>query len=260
MNRSLQSVQTDFQNYVIGTDVNAPAIVQDIAAQFGMAPIARLKIYHDAYRIRMREALSEAYDKTHTYLGDEMFAELSAGYLRDYASHYRNLRWYGDCFADYLKHALPEHPVVAELAAFEWALGLAFDAADAPTLTSDDVRALDADAWEHIEFALQPSVQFLELQWNAPAIWLALDKNTTPPDAIAAAPLHWLVWRKDLQPHFRSLDAYEAQALQGLLGEQSFSSVCEEAANSAGEQDITPQIAGWLQTWLSEGVLAGIQR
>lgn len=263
MNRSLQQIQTDFQDYVMGRGGAQPAIAADIAQQFGLKADARLAIYYDGYRIRMREALSEAYDKTHSYLGDEMFAELSAGYLQDYASHYRNLRWYGDCFSDYLAQALPDHPVVAELAAFEWALGLAFDAADAALLNTEDVRLLTPEEWERIGFHLQPSVQFLQMRWNTSAIWLALDQDLTPPAASAAEQAgHWLIWRKQLQPHFRSQDEFEALALQGLRQGYSFSAVCgqavEQASNHSGEHDITPQIAGWLQSWLGEGVLAGI--
>lgn len=259
MNRSLKSIQADFQTYVLGAASRQPTILPEIAQQHGLQAIDRLAIYYDAYRIRLREALSEAFGKTHAYLGDDMFAELTAGYIQAHPSHYRNLRWYGGGFAYYLMQALPDHPIVAELAAFEWTLGLTFDAADAPLISADDIRSLGVDEWNQIGFHLQPSLQFLPMRWNTTAIWLALDQEQTPPDAVKSEKtVQWLVWRKDLQPHFRSLGQLEAQALQGLRHGLSFSAICAAASADSDAQDSTQQIAGWLQIWLGEGVLAEI--
>jgi hypothetical protein len=263
MSASLQTIQTNFQDYVLGAHKEQPAIAAAINDNFGLPADERLAIYYDAYRIRLAEALSEAFDKTHVYVGDETFDDLCRGYIDQYPSRYRNLRWFGDAFPAFVAQALPDYPVVAELTGFEWALGLAFDAADAPILDAAALQQLDAGDWEQIGFKLSPSVQLLHLHWNAPAIWLALGKEESeepPPDAVASATAcTWMVWRKDLQPHFRSLDAYEALALRGLAQGFSFSSVCAEAAESS-EQDITPHIAGWLHTWLTESVLSDINR
>ena len=258
MNRSLQAIQNDFQEYVLGLGGDQPAIAADIATPHGLPAQRRLAIYHDAYRLRLHDALSEAYDKTHRYVGDDLFAELSNGYIAAQPSRYRNLRWYGDGFSEFVAQALPDYPAVAELAAFEWALGLAFDAADAHVLNAEDLRDLDDDAWQEIGFDLQPSVQFLSMQSNAAAIWLALEQEQTPPDAtISTTATQWLVWRKNLQPHFRSLDPHEAQALQEIRRGECFSAVCENTAGNA-QQEITVQIAGWLQNWLGDAVLASV--
>jgi hypothetical protein len=252
---SLQRIQDAFQDYVLAGDREQPAIAALIDGRFGIPVCERLAIYYDAYRIRLKDALAEAFDKTYSYVGDETFAELCGGYIDRYPSPFRNLRWFGDQFADFAAESLPDYPMVAELAAFEWALGLAFDAEDALVLTLADLQRLDASAWESIGFALHPSVQLLPLQWNVPAIWLALGKEEAPPEAVAGeSACNWLVWRKELQPHFRSLNAFEAQALQGLAQGLSFSEVCAAAAEST-EEDITGQIAGWLHTWISESVL-----
>lgn len=260
MKRTLGDIQTDFQRYVLGQEGARSTLAGDIASQYGLDVESRLAIYYDAYRLRMGEALSETFDKTHAYVGDDMFAELSAGYLNAFPSANPNLRWYGDAFARYLVDALPVYPMVAELAAFEWALGLAFDAADAPVLTMAEVALIQADDWEHVGFYLQPSLQLVPMQWNVPAIWLALEQEQPVPEPVMSEKAQdWVVWRKDLQPHFRSLAQVEALALRGLQKGESFSGVCEAAAVSAGEHDITSQIAGWLQTWVSEAVLAGIR-
>ncbi len=260
MKVSLQAIQANFQDYVLGPSKQQPAIAAIVADHFGLPAGDRLAIYYDAYRIRLSEALSEAFNKTHGYVGDETFGDLCSAYIDKYPSRFRNLRWFGDAFPAFAAQSLPDYPVVAELAAFEWALGLAFDAADAPVLTVEEVQQLDAGDWEQVGFVLPPSLQMLSLHWNVPGIWLALEKEEAPPEAVySEEACTWLVWRKDLQAHFRSLDAYESLALRGLAKGHSFSRVCAEAADLS-EHDITPQIAGWLQVWLTESVLSGIKR
>jgi hypothetical protein len=252
-------MQTEFQDYVLGAQRASPRMEALIADQFGLPAAGRLAIYYDAYRLRLTEALSEAYGKTHAYIGDQLFNELGARYIAQHPSHYGNLRWFGGEFPTLVAQCLPEHPVVAELAAFEWALGLAFDAADTPVLQAQQLQTLSAEDWEQVGFELQASVQWLTLHGNAPAIWLALEGGADSPAAVGVEPAcTWLLWRRDLQPHFRSLDPAEALALQGLARGLCFSAVCAELAG-AYSADVTPQVAAWLSGWLSEAVLSGIR-
>lgn len=142
---SLQRIQSGFQDYVLGDGAVAPALGAAIRQQGGLAAQDRLAIYHNAYRVRMREALNEAFERTWTYTGDELFGELADAYLAGHTSTFSNLRWFGDRYSDFVRRQLPDHPFVAELAAFEWALGLAFDAPDveppdAATLPKVDPR------------------------------------------------------------------------------------------------------------------------
>lgn len=260
MTTSLRTIQAQFQDYVLGPADDAPAIADDIMQQVGLSAPERLAIYYNGYRLRLCETLSKAYDKTHAYVGDEMFEDLCLGYLARHPSHSPNLRWYGAQFAGYVAERLPDHRFVAELAAFEWQLSVAFDAEDVPVLGAEDVAAIAPEAWDSIGFSLQPSMHVLPMVSNAVAIWLALDKEETPPEpGVAEAPVDWLIWRKELQPHFRSVSALEAQALRGLGEGKSFSRVCEEAAEAANDDEIMTRIAGWLQIWLTEQILSEIR-
>jgi hypothetical protein len=249
----LDILQRDFQDYVLGNAAGAPAIAAEIADQYGLAPADRLAIYYNAYRIRMREALEEAFEHTWTYVGDDMFAELAAGYLAQHPSQQPNLRWFGDCFAQYTAQALPDYPFIGELAGLEWALGVAFDARDCESLSAADMAKVAPEAWGDLVFGLHPSAQFLEFDWNVVALWQALSKAQEPPDAQqSGAPVCWLVWRTDEQPHFRSLDAFEAHALKRVAQGLPFGEVC---AAAGGADDVTQRIAGCLQNWLAQGLL-----
>jgi hypothetical protein len=249
---AVAAIQSGFQDYVLH---GAPAIVGAVRGQQGVAAEERLAIYYRAYRARMREALCEAFEKTWTYAGDDMFDSLAASYLAAYPSGFRNLRWFGDQFASHAAQVLPDYPFVGELAAMEWTLGLAFDAPDALAYTMDELRDTRLDDWDGMRFGLHPSVGFLEMAWNTVAIWQALhDGSEPPPPEALDASRAWLVWRTAGQPHFRSLDAAEARALRALGDGNTFGEVCAEAG-----EDATTRMAGYLQNWLAHGLLRAPQ-
>jgi hypothetical protein len=252
---ALKTIQAGFEDYVLGKAGAAPAIAASITDQYGLDAGARLAIYYNAYRIRMREALAEAYDKTWTYVGDELFEQLALSYLAAHPSNFRNLRWFGGRFAAHAAQELADYPWIADLAALEWALGVAFDAPDADTASAASLREVAPDDWAGLSFGLHPSVQLVPMRWNAAAIWQALHDDAEPPDAAASErPVTWLVWRAGLQPHFRSLDALEADALRHIGDGAVFGEVCETAAADGGA-DLTLRVAGCLQNWLAQGLL-----
>ncbi|WP_317202116.1 DNA-binding domain-containing protein [Janthinobacterium sp.] len=255
---ALQGLQNDFQDYVLGRGGAAPAIVAAVRGQFGPPAEARLAIYHRAYRSRMREALETAYERTWSYLGDAMFAELADSYLQAHPSTFRNLRWFGGAFAAHLAQELPEHPYIAELARFEWALGLAFDAADAAPLGAAELAGVAGADWAGLRFVLHPSAQLLAQRWNSVALWQALGAQGEPPEAAECA-AHWLVWRHAGQPHFRSLDALEADALRRVGRGAGFGAVCAAAEGGEGA-DVMARLAACLRAWLEQGVLTWPRR
>jgi hypothetical protein len=254
---TLRAIQADFQAYILSSDGDAQAaqlIGAHVYAQVGLSTDARLAIYHDAYRIRLREALCEAYDKTWTLIGDELFHDLAARYTASHPSTFRNLRWFGDRFAACCAQTLPDYPFVAELAELEWSLGLAFDAADATPASAASLAGVAPDAWGTLQFYLHPSVRVLEQHWNTAALWQALKDDVTPPASQALpAPLPTLVWRNGLRPHFRALDALEHAALAGIAAGDNFGAICEAAL--ATDAEAMPRMAGFLQSWLASGVL-----
>lgn len=253
-----QTLQADFQQFILGQR-DAGSMHKHLADTPGLERDARLDIYYQAYRLRLRDALSEAYSKTHAYLGDDMFYQACAAYIAAHPSHFRNLRWFGDKFATLLCTQFPDHPQVAELAQFEWALGYAFDAEDHPILGLPDLATVSD--WETVGLRTSSSLQFISMRWNSVAIWLALSEDQTPPEP-EPEPEHtelattWIVWRKQLQACFRSLSTEEAQALQGLSLGQRFADVCEQVAED--KPAIAQQIGGWLQTWLVDELLASV--
>jgi len=247
----IQTLQTAFQEFILGQR-DASSMHVHLAVAPGLGQDARLDIYYQAYRLRLRDALSDAYGKTHSYLGDDLFYQACATYIDAHPSTYRNLRWFGEQFASVLRQQFPEHPQVAELAQFEWALGRAFDAPDHAILKLTDLASISD--WESVCLRTSSSLQFIDMHWNSVAIWLALNEDHTPPEPVGTEhAVTWVVWRKQLQSHFRSLPWEEAEALRQLAQGQRFADVCERAAES--NPQIENDIGAWLQNWVVDEML-----
>ena len=167
------------------------------------------------------------------------------------------MRWVGDQMAQHLTNTIPQHPIAAELATFEWSLGLAFDAEDAPVLTIQDLAIIPTETWGELCFAIHPAMQLLDIEWNVIPIWQALDAETQP-----AVPIQnnepCLIWRCDLNSHYRSLDQQEFQAIQLIKAGGNFSALCEYLYITLAD-DATQQAAQYLAGWLEAGMISKIK-
>lgn len=249
----LRALQDGVQAYLLGG--GDPSAIR--AAVVDDAPVGadqRLRIYHDAYRLRLIEALSVAYPNLHGLLGDGHFERIAQGYLEAHPSRYRNLRWYGEALAEQLLDTLPEHPIASELARFEWTLALAFDSAEAPLVSRADLAAIPPEDWGGWHLKAHPSVHLLDLELNTVAVWKALEADQPPPP-VERSPATWLIWRHGLDPHFRSLDPAERDALAQVTRGACFSDICEALGRTMTENAAVGQAAGYLAGWLDAGLL-----
>ena len=250
----LSQLQTDFQAYLLD-DAQGINFLNAIVNDQKVGATKRLSIYANAYRLRIIEALATAYLKLHSLLGDDYFDSTARSYIKQYPSTYRNMRWVGGEMAAHLQATLPQHAIASEMAQFEWALGLTFDAEDAPVLSLQDLAAIPPENWADLRFKFHPAVQLLALKWNVLLVWQALNAEETPP---AAAQINepCVVWRKDLNSHYRSLDLAEYAALQQLISGATFGELCEKLQENTSEEHATMQAAQYLVGWLNEGMIS----
>ena len=252
---SLRALQTNFLAYLRapltqmqGAVVDTPTVRAD----------KRLQIYADAYRLRLVDALADNYPVLHALLGDDAFAELGARYLGAQPSQHFSIRNFGHRLAEFVAVQPPydQQPVLAEVANFEWVLRDVFDAADAATLTPQDLAAVAPELWPELRFQLHSTVRRLDLTWNAPAIWKAIDEQIDPPTPhLNKNIMGWLVWRHDLKIQFRSLEVDEAWALDALRLNTTFADLCAGLCEWVDESHAPLHAARFIQRWLTDGVL-----
>lgn len=239
-------------------DGTAPAAgLIDGGAHFSVTQ--RLAVYHQAYRLRLAEALAADFPVLHSLLGEAGFERLTAAYIAAQPSHSFTLRDFGAALPGFLGHHAPyrRRPWLKAAAAFEWTLLAAFDAADALPLTAADLAAVPAEQFARLRFRFQPALRLLRLAWNVPAAWRAVQTGASAPapERLPAATC-CLVWRREERVYFRTLPGDEAALLKALRSGRSFAAACGAMARAGTAQDAGRRAAELLSTWLADTLLA----
>lgn len=255
---ALRQLQQDLQNHLLGNPSGIADAIVDVPP---LAVAQRLGIYHNAYRVRLIEALDDTYPVLHAVLGDEVFSALGDEFVAAHPSVHRSIRWYGRELAEFLRRSAPydEQPLLAELGLLEWTLAEVFDSADAEPVQRTALSAIDPSAWSGLRFKFHPSLRRLQLHWNTVAVWQAMSRDEAPPDPSRAEhPSSWLLWRQNLQNYFRSMTADEAAALDWGRGGASFAEICEALAEWLPDEEIPLRAASLLGAWADSGIIVDI--
>ncbi|HKQ12121.1 MAG TPA: DNA-binding domain-containing protein [Steroidobacteraceae bacterium] len=253
---ALAQLQRDLQHHVLNGDA---AIADAVNGTAAVPAATRLAVYSNAYRIRLADALGDTMPHLRQLLGEDEFGVVAAHYIDAHPSQFASIRWFGDCLAQELKRSHSDRPWFAELACWEWALAASFDAEDAPTVGIEALASVAPTAWGELRLAFHPSVQQLELQTNAQALFKALAEEQSPPHpAILAAPQSWLLWRQDLKTQYRSLEPDETAALAVVRDGGSFGEMCEALCEWHEAEAVPLVAAGMLKRWIVEELLIGL--
>lgn len=254
----LSQWQQELEAYLLGDDsVASEQLRATLVGSSALDIDLGLAIYHNAYRSRLIETLRGDYTAVHGWMGDEEFDALALAYINAYPPTHFSLRWLGAKFAEFIEaHLIPEQAQsLAELARFEWAFTLAFDAADSEPLTEQTLASLQADEWPNLQTRLLPSVQWQVLHHNTLALWRALKDQTEFPGSHALEQASvCLIWRQGLISRYRTLAADEARALDKMAVQGgTFADLCADLA-PLGDHAMA-QAIGWIRQWLADGIL-----
>ncbi len=251
----LRALQAAMIGYLRDGDSGVEALV---AEQPPLSPAARLAVYGNAYRIRLRQALETDHEMLAAYLGDAQFAQVADGYIRAHPSTVTSLRHFGAALPAFLRRQSPYDglPVLAELAAFERLMLDVFDAADAPRADLAALQALAPADWPDMRIRFHPSVQRFSTRTHAVAIWQALKAGEAPPEA-EASPGDWVLWRgTDRLSQFRSLSPTERVLLDAAIRGEVFADLCESLLPHRAEDTISETVLGCLLGWLEAGMVS----
>jgi hypothetical protein len=251
---ALAVLQDAFQGYLLRGE---PALAEHICAASG-EHLQRAAIYYDGYRSRLAEALAADFEALAAALGGPAFDQACRAYVEVTPSRFRSVRWYGSGLGAFLARTPPwsETPWLAELAQFEWALTLAFDAPDLSPITFEQLAALPPQAWATLVLELHPSVQVLALRGNAAALRQAADAGEPlPAPTWALEPSPWVVWREGASPHFRRVSPAEGWALRALSDRLDFPGLCEGLCKWTSRDEAPAQAAGLLRGWVDREMI-----
>lgn len=257
--KSLATSESAFQDFVLDGDVR---IAEQIIGDENLRR-DRLAIYFDAYRLRLVEVLGNNFEVLRQYVGDEVFGTMARDYICAHPSGFRNVRWFGHLFPEFLRNdpRFVATPALCELAELEWALGLAFDAPDAPAMSFTELAAQPPEAWAGMCFVPHPSLRLLAIRSNAPAIWNAIKACDAP-----IAPEHhaeesdWAIWRSAHSSCFCSLQADEAWAVRAFCQGRSFPEICGGICEWIKAENAPARAAGFLRGWVDRGWITAFRQ
>ncbi len=257
----LTKLQQRFQQHVLVPE--ADKLTDMIAATPRVSRATRLRIYTEAYRLRLAGAMDSDYHQLHVFIGDEAYTSLMHAYIQAYPSRQPSLRRFGAQLPEFLRQTEPYclHPELAELAEFEWALCHAFDAADAQAVSLEQLTAIAPEAFAALTLGFHPSLKVLSLHCAAPQVWEALNdkpEEAPPPFDWSLQARTWLVWRQELRMMFRPAESDECWALAAFQGGQTFGDVCEGLCRWHAEDRVPQRAVALLQRWLSEQLVVAI--
>ena len=253
----LAPTQHDFRDYLLG---NSNAIEGRVLGTGKADAATLLKVYGDAYILRLGEVLTEDYAGLARLMGEDAFPVMGRAYVAAYPSHYSSIRWAGRHMAAYLRETEPyaERPALAEMAAFEWAMGEAFDAADADPLGPDAMAGVPPEDWGGLTLSFHPSIRRLDLSTSVPEYFQAGDGDGDPPRPVEETA--WVVWRvqSELSVYFRPLEADEAVALDAACAGSTFGDVCERLIGWVPPDETAFRAASLLHGWMDQGLIIAI--
>lgn len=255
----LNNLQSIFQNYLMYAD--EASILPMVAKDSHFSAERRLKVYFDAYRIRLCEILQLDFPKTYILLGDEHFEQAFIHYLDKHPSQHFSVRYFGQHFSEFLRITAPfsDYPAIAEMAAFEWAVAFTIDAIDASIAKTEDFTAVSPELWPELVFSLHPAVTSLVFHYDTPLLWQVIENEEEMRAPIKqASPVRWLFWRKGLKSYFKSCNTAQDKMWQGILGKLPFGDLCENLLPILPENEIAPFAAQTLYQWVQDEMISSI--
>lgn len=255
---TLADIQRSFASCLQGgADDVAEHILDDerLGSQF------RLEIYKSAYRIRLTKCIEGDHPVLCSYLGDELFELLAAGYIASCPSNHPSLRHFCDRLPAYLGDAEPfsQTPILVEIAAFERTLMSAFDAKDGPIAARDCLQSIPPADWPDLRVRFHPSVRLFATRWNTIESWQALKQGDAPPATINDDEQHWLIWRgRDRLTEFRSLAPAGLWFYDALLSGGNLAMACESLQEIIPEDEISASTINYLTGWLESGLISTV--
>ncbi len=252
---SLHEVQRLFWESIAvrpGRDSMAPAFIKLVRGADDSDRKTRIRVYSDAYYLRLRDVLREDFPKVSTLLGDR-FDEVVAGYLETFPSEQPSVRHLGRALAEFIRRREDISECLADLAELEWARVEVFDAPDAECATIDELATVPPDAWPVLRFSTIPAIQTLRAQYPVHQLWSGSESPNVSP-----AETSLRIWRKnDFLVLHAPMDERESAALHKLISGETFAAICETFADLS-EIDAAREATGLLARWLEDGIVARI--
>jgi len=228
-----------------------------VASDERLSAVGRLDVYANMYFFRLRDVLRDDFPKLVAVLGDDEFHNLAVDYLLACPPTDFSIRNAGErlpAFAAQYRSNL-EVPWLGDLAALERGRTDVFDAADAPLLDAEKLRALPPEAFEHLAIRLIPARRILDVRFPVHDLWRNLEEGRPPVD-LGPEPQSLLVWRREPLVFQRPLTALEVEVRPLLEEGTSLAALGERLAEHRPLEEVPPLAFELLSRLVQDGLIA----
>jgi hypothetical protein len=237
-----------------GRDSIAPAFVRLVRGCDDSDRKTRIRVYSDAYYLRLRDVLREDFPRVAALLGPERFEDAASGYLEVFPSKQPSVRHLGRALAEFLRRREDIPKCLADLAQLEWARVEVFDAPDAESATISDFVSVPPDAWPALRFSTIPALQTLRAQYPVHQLWSG-DESLD----VAAANTSIRVWRaNDCRVFHAPMDERESAALRKMISGEPFAAICETFADLPAAE-AAEEATALLARWIEDGIIRRVR-
>lgn len=253
---NLAEFQAAFQQAILADDDRlAPTF--DETAEFCRK--ARIGVYIAAYRLRLAAVVAGDYPMLREALGEDAFEALTISYVEATQSSHANVRWYARDLPDFMAVQPRFRDQIAEqsLARFERALSDAFDAADAPVGSAEDLAEFGPETALRLQLEFHPSIRVLELTAGTTRAYESLCEGRSIESYGGDRELV-LFWRQDGECFYRLIDDEEQFALKLAQDGYRFGELCQLLAFRVAGEDVSRRAAIFLSQWLADGLVSAI--
>lgn len=232
-----------------------------IKANDRLAGYERLQIYSVSYWARVLDCLADDFPGVRAILGAKRFRSMSEAYLAECPSRSFTLRNLGSRLGDWLranpKWMADRDQLVLDAAALEWAQIEAFDGAQLPAITAEQL----AQAGEGLTLQLQPYISLLHVHYPVDDLVIAVKEKKRTGKMIAAmlnaspGEIYIAVHRQEYSVHFKRLEREAFQLLSLLRDGANLMSAIEAAFENSGrtEEEHAQSVKEWFPLWQSLG-------
>jgi len=237
-----------------GRDSIAPAFVRLVRGCDDSDRKTRIRVYSDAYYLRLRDVLREDFPRLAALLGSERFEDAASGYLEVFPSKQPSVRHLGRAVAEFLRRREDIPKCLADLAQLEWARVEVFDAPDAESATIGDFVSVPPDAWPALRFSTIPALQTFRAQYPVHQLWSG-DESLD----VAAANTSIRVWRaNDCRVFHATMDERESAALRKMISGEPFAAICETFADLPAAE-AAEEATALLARWIEDGIIGRVR-
>ena len=241
-----------------------------------LTSVERLEIYNRVYWFRLLSSMMDDFPGLRAILGEEKFEQVLLGYLTELPSTSFTLRDLGSRLEAWLR-AHPEliasnERMALDMVRLEWADIEAYDAAEFPVLTQNELAGLGEDPVFH----LQPYVQLLDLAYPVDELLLKVRETEEPQTDISsnvvmmdtadakphkqhplpkAKKVYLAVHRQEFSVYFKRMKPEAFALARALQQGQPLSEAIESSVDRTGKklELIMEQLHDWFANWSQLG-------